>query len=118
MFKSILVALSLMIISQPVQALTLEEFNKELHRFSEKTFNEVNRLGTMLGELSDDDIEKLMNTRVGDESLSQAELLIMSSDHVFAGVAGFEFYLGHSKSQFISPRGEVTLFESQSKPGH
>jgi len=115
MSKSVLVALSLMIISQPVQAVTLEDFNKELHKFNETTFKEIARLGDLLGELSDEDIEKLTSTRVGDESMSQAELLIMSSDHIFAGINGFEFYLGHSKSQFISPRGEVTLFESQTK---
>ena len=95
MFKSLIIVSMLTLIGLPAQASTLEEFNTELAKSNKVIQAEMDKLGKVLSGLPKSDIDKLNTSFVGDESMSESDILIMSSDMVLGGISGFNFYLEH-----------------------
>ena len=94
MFKSIILATMLTIsVAMPTYATTLAEFNTQLAETSRNMRAEMDHLADMLGQLSQEDIKKLESTAIETDSiLCQADILIMSSDSVYAGLDQFNYY--------------------------
>lgn len=100
MFKGLFPVLLLTILTvQPAYPLTLKEFDEELQKGTLSIHKEIQRLGDLLDKLPQSDINHLNTTYIGDESMTEADILIMSSDQILAGISNMAFYLNHRKDE-------------------
>jgi len=92
--KSLLIMLSLIFIS-PCHAGNIVEYRKQLAKSSRLIKLELEKINREIGRLDSNSRAQLTSTYIGDESMTEMDILILGNDMVSSGVEKYDYYFSH-----------------------
>lgn len=88
------VALSIFM-SIPANASNLEDLNRELKKLHDLIAKQDSVLREVVNGLPDQTIENLYNTQIGEEGMSEADVIDLGMSHILTGNEALQFYIDH-----------------------
>lgn len=85
----------LLITAVPAQASNIEEVRKELRHSNTIIAKEIAKVQNLLDNLEKQDKEDLCKIHVGEEDMTEEDILILGNDMVLSGIEKYDFYLKH-----------------------